>query len=285
MGRSPVGSHDRHAALAASDDECAGDVLREDLAASRDDLLVGCALVTASALQLVQVRSQDRRSLVLEKRAALRVYEHLFSRPARRRNRTRHYGVAQHPLGIVGEHDDVGIGQRSFELRQRRGRDRRRQRSFALHVGPQDLLTRGQMPGLERGGTGGIDDHLRPQRRHFGQPRAQLTSRLIVSDHSKEYRLASQGRDVPRDIGGASGHVGGALDSHHRHRSFGRHALNRAVDEPIQHHVAEHQNSGAGERLQDSQQIGVAAHARACANPRRISSALHSMWLTSRCIS
>ncbi len=269
-----VDPHDRHSILAAGDHEGVANALRENLASPGDHLLVARALVTASVLQLVAIRSQYGRALVLQEGAALGVHQDRLACGARRRDCLADDGIAQHALGVVRQHDDVGLRQSCAKLRKRGRRDGLRQRCFALNVRPQNLLTLADVASLECRGTVPVDDQQSLQRRSFRQPGAQLLAGFVDTHHADQDGVPSKIGDIPRDIGSAAGHIGGVLGSHHGHGRLGRHALHRAVDEAIEHHIAEHQHPSSGEGLQDPQQV---AHSRAFTSPSRTSRALHNM--------
>ncbi len=70
---------------------------------------------------------------------------------------------------------------------------------------------------------------------------------VIVADQTDQNSLAAQGRDIAGHIAGPAQHRGFTFDGDHRHGGFRRDAVDGAIDEAVQHHVAQHQHGLASE--------------------------------------
>jgi len=70
----------------------------------------------------------------------------------------------------------------------------------------------------------------------------QLGGRIVVADDGEQRALGAQRLDVERDVGSAAQAFFLARDANHRHRRFGRNAVDAAEPVTVEHGVAHHQN-------------------------------------------
>jgi hypothetical protein len=86
----------------------------------------------------------------------------------------------------------------------------------------------------------------------------EQTPGLVVADASDHPAGRPQGRDVGRYVAGTT-HGRDALGyPHHRHRSLRRYAIHGTGDVPVEHEVADHQDSHASRRGEELvQALGV----------------------------
>jgi hypothetical protein len=93
----------------------------------------------------------------------------------------------------------------------------------------------------------GIDDQLGFETLLGVDHAAQGRAGVVLTHQADQHRLGAERRDVAGHVARAAQHGGFLLDRDHRHRRLGRDAVDRAIDEAVQHHVAEHQHGLAGE--------------------------------------
>ena len=80
-----------------------------------------------------------------------------------------------------------------------------------------------------------------------GEQGAELGRRGVAPDQPDQHRLAAEGREVAGDVAGAAGHGQRPAEPHHRDRRLGRDPLHRAVEEAVEHDVAEDEDAQRGE--------------------------------------
>jgi hypothetical protein len=182
--------------------------------------------------------------------AALRIDDHRLAGGVGGGDGGAQHHRRQHALGVVGQHHHVDLAQVGAE---------RRQQGLAvglalvLAVGAQHLVRAGDVAGLLGGAALGVDDQGRVQAGLAVDQARQQPAGVVVADHAHQHRPAAQRRDVAGHVAGSAQHHRLALDGDHRHRRLGRDAVDRAIDEAVQHHVAQHQHGGAGK---GSRQLG-----------------------------
>jgi hypothetical protein len=199
---------------------------------------------------LAAVGLDQGRAVVAGKVAALGIDDHrLAGGVGGGDGGLQHHG-GQHALGVVGQHHHVDLAQVGVE---------RRQQGLAvglapvLAVGAQHLVRAGDIAGLFGGAAAGVDDQRRVEAGLAVDQAGQHPAGVVVADHADQHRPAAQGRDVAGHVAGPAQHHRLALDGDHRHRRLGRDAVDRPIDEAVQHHVAQHQHGGAGK---GSRQLG-----------------------------
>ena len=93
-----------------------------------------------------------------------------------------------------------------------------------------------------------VDHQVKFDQWMSAQRLGQGTACLIVADRPDEYAARAKRHEVARDVAGAADHQLGAFDRNHRRRRFRRDARYVAVDEFVQHQVADAENRLLGER-------------------------------------
>src|SRR5262245_49934237 len=92
---------------------------------------------------------------------------------------------------------------------------------------------------LARRRTRSIDDQRGFYERLRLQSRDDVASRLVIADHADEDAARSKRSDVARNVAGAADRDFAALDRQHRRGRLRRDAPNLAVDELVEHEIAD----------------------------------------------
>ena len=145
---------------------------------------------------LMLVRRQDGGAAIGREIGPFRIGDH---QAVARRGARQHGGqhrVAQHALGIVGQHDDIGPVERRCEPLQHRRGGRSGQRFGGFFVEPQKLMRSGHEPGLGGGRPPGGDDKLAGDAVGRLHQAGHLGAGRIVADHADQHRLAAERRDI-----------------------------------------------------------------------------------------
>ena len=93
-----------------------------------------------------------------------------------------------------------------------------------------------------------VDHQIKFDQWMSAQRLGQGAACLIVADRSDEYAARAKRHEIARDIAGAADHQLGAFYRNHRCRRFRRDARYVAIDEFVQHQVADAENRLLGER-------------------------------------
>ena len=105
-------------------------------------------------------------------------------------------------------------------------------------------------PHLAAGRTGRIDDEIRLDQVETGERIDQKVRRLVGPDHADEQAAGAEAGEIARHVAGAADHLLLAPHRDHRHRRFRRHPRHLAIDEIIEHEVADAQHGAMGELFQ-----------------------------------
>jgi hypothetical protein len=111
-----------------------------------------------------------------------------------------------------------------------------------LLVEPHDLLSTREHARLPRRGTRDLDERADVAL----DTRELITKRpagRVVTDRSHQRAGGSGGSDVLRDVGRTTERVLALANAHHRHRRFGRDALDVAAEIHVEHGVAHDRHS------------------------------------------
>ena len=95
-----------------------------------------------------------------------------------------------------------------------------------------------------------IDHQFGHDRAELGERLAQREPGLVVADEADKNAGRAERRDVARHIAGAADLDRVALDRQHRRRRLGRNARDLAIDEVVEHHVADAQHRLLGNEPQ-----------------------------------
>ena len=101
-----------------------------------------------------------------------------------------------------------------------------------------------------------IDDEVRlDQAGMAGKSRAQDLPRLVIADHSEKDAARAETGNVAGDIAGAADKLFLALDREHGHRRFRRDAGDLAIDEVVEHQVADAEHGLLGHSGEKGREI------------------------------
>ncbi len=103
---------------------------------------------------------------------------------------------------------------------------------------------------LAGGRTRAVDHELRLDARLGRERRFQRAPGIVLADQTDEQAARAEARDIARDIAGAADHHLAALDRDHRRRRLRRDARDLAIDEVVQHQIADAQHGDAGKLRQ-----------------------------------
>src|SRR6185503_2458675 len=93
-----------------------------------------------------------------------------------------------------------------------------------------------------------VDHQMKFDQWMVAQSLGQSAAGLIVAYRSDEYAARAKSHEIARDIAGAADHQLGALYRNDRRRRFRRDPRHVAIDEFVQHQVADAENRLLGER-------------------------------------
>ena len=189
-------------------------------------------------LELAPVRLEDRRPRVREEVAVLGIDHHGDATRVRRRHGAPDHGLDQHALVVVLEHECVGIGHRAID----RGEERLHFRSLKVGV---DLLVHAHhlLSACDDARLGGGRSCRRDQTTRVGadreQHRTQLRTGRVVTECGDEFGPCAERCGVLRDVRRAAERMLALAHAHHRHRRFGRDAVDVAAQVDVEHRIAE----------------------------------------------
>ena len=87
------------------------------------------------------------------------------------------------------------------------------------------------------------------------QRRLELRARLVLADQADEDAARAERGDVARDVAGAADIGLAALDGDDRRRRFRRNPRHLAIDELVEHEIADAQHGLAGNRMRQGVKI------------------------------
>ncbi len=156
-------------------------------------------------------------------------------------------------LAIIGEQHRVVLGQHAFVIRQHRLQDFMVR--LILEIDSDQLLRATDDAQLDDG------VELRIAAQHGGdallfEQLAQAPRRLVVADHRQQGALRAQRLDVEGHVGSTPEALLLARNAHHRHRRFGRDAIDRAEPIAVEHRITHHQHTGTGEAFRGQGSVG-----------------------------
>ena len=111
-----------------------------------------------------------------------------------------------------------------------------------LAVDPQELLGVGDHPFLDGGDPARLDQQARAVAALGLDQADDLGTGWVVTDQAEEATAGTECPQVAQDVAGAAEHGGLALDLQHGNRRLRRDPIDTAVDEAVEHDVADHQD-------------------------------------------
>jgi hypothetical protein len=153
----------------------------------------------------------------------------------------------EHALGIVREDHCLAPGQGGPHRRQHRLRLRRIGRPGRLVIDPDHLLGAGDDAHLADGRAAGALHHPVLDPRIGAEQRPELRPRGIPPEQPDQHRAAAEGGDVARHVAGAARHRHQPALAQHGHRRLGRDALHLAIEEAVEHGIAEDEDAEGAE--------------------------------------
>ena len=217
-----------------------------------------CSVSTAAGRfgEFLAAGREQRRAIEREI-GALGIDDHSLAELLRGVDDVADHARGQHALGVIGQQHDVGAG----ELRQDgvdqflfdiRGNRLRQFPIRAQHVGGEMLGDEAQLSRRRAAGIGnqhGLDPAF------LGQLATKFRARLVFADQAHKNAARAERGDVARDIAGAADIGLAALDGDDRRGRFRRNPRDLAVDEFIQHEVADAQHRLSGDGMREGVKI------------------------------
>ena len=244
MDRLALARHQRHAALALRHQQRGAIRRRHRLARRAGDLNWGIGTAARRLAKFLAVRRQQRGAAIQREIRALWIDDHPLAEFLRGVDRLADQARGQHALGVVRQQHDIDARQ----LRQHRidqallDFSRRRRRGFpigAQHVGGEML---GDEPHLAGGRPRRIAHQHRGDARIGVERGIERAPGVVIADQADEDAARAQSCDVARDIAGAADIDLAALRGDHRGRRLRRDARHLAIDEFIEHQIADAQH-------------------------------------------
>ena len=129
-------------------------------------------------------------------------------------------------------------------------------------VGAQQLVAAVDIADLPGGLPVPLDQDIGFHRFFPGHHGNEVAADLVVADHGDETHVGTDGDQVAQDIAGAAEH--GILRVHPEHRNgrLGRDPFHGAVDEAVEHQVADHHDAGAGQGFDAGGKLVDVVHRR-----------------------
>ena len=170
---------------------------------------------------------------------------------------------ARVPFGVVRQHHHLGRRHRVGGDPHQPVRQPRLDGRELLVVGPQHVLPGGHEAGLGGGGAAALDQQPGLHAGLAADQAGEVAARLVVAHHGHEGHRRAEGGEVAHHVAGAARQRDLPLHGQHRHRGFRADARNPAVDVPVEHGVAHHQDGAAPQLPHRVGEVGGSARARA----------------------
>ena len=257
MNRLALTRHQRHALFALGDQHgVAIGKLHDLLRCLRD----ACFAINAAPRRLVEflaVGLEQRRAAIDGKIRAFGVDDHGLAELARRVDHVADHARRQHALGVVGEQHHADIRQtrqhRIDQLLLDLGGGGRRQ----FPISPQHVS--GEMFGNEAHLAGGRPAGIANQHAFDSafplECRLEPRARLVLADQANEDAACAERSDVARHVAGAADIGFAALNGNHRRGRLGRDPRYFAIDELVEHEIADAQHGLAGDGIRQGVKI------------------------------
>ncbi len=239
----------RHAVLAAGDQHGLGVERFAQALGGGGDLVVALRRRVRGVGKLLPVGRDQGGAAVDAVVAALGIDDHRLALRVGGRDHVADDARGERALGVVGQHHRAdarhGFEHAGDQLVFARRVDRRGH----FPIGAQQMG--GKMLGheahLARGLARRIDDQFEFDVGMGLERGGERAAGLVVADHADEDAAGAERHQIARDIAGAADHQLAALDRDHRRRRLRRDARDVAIDELVQHQIADAEHGLAGE--------------------------------------
>ena len=230
-----------HAGFAAGDQHgFAADEARQ-LGGSHRDLRLGGHRPMHRGGQLLGIRRDQRRAAIDAVIVAFGIDHDRFAEAPRRFDDGANDARGERAFGIVGQHHRAGFGQRRFGKADDRGFAFPAGRVRGLPIGAQQVggvMLRDEAH-LARGWPRVVDHQLGCDRLKLAELIGQYATGLVVADQTDEDAVRPERGDVARDVAGAADLHLAPAHGEHRRRRLRRNARHVAIDEIVEHDVAD----------------------------------------------
>ena len=221
------------------------------------DVLVGIGAAAGGLRKFLAIGRQQRRAAIDREIGALGIDDHALAELSRGVDDVADHARRQHALGIVGQQHDIGARRAAAGSRRSASARSSAEAGTASSQSARSMWvekcseTKRTFRVVGRAGseTSTALDQAFP--RQLG---LQLRARLVLADQADEDAARAERGDVARDIAGAADIGLAALDRDDRRRRFRRNPRHLAIDEFVEHEVADAEHGLAGDRLATGRQ-------------------------------
>ena len=198
--------------------------------------------------QFLPVRRDQRRAAIDAVVAALRIDDHRLAGLARGGNHRADDARRQRALRIIGQHHCADARQRGNRVRDDRVFAHLRDRRCEFPIGAQQVrrMVLGDEAHLACCLPRGIEHQARIDQRIGGERLRERAARVVLADDPDENAVRPERGQIARDIAGAADHQFAALAGDHRRRRLRRNARDLAIDEFVQHQIADAEHGLGG---------------------------------------
>ena len=234
-----------------------------DLGFGRDRTMHGGA-------EFLAVRRDQCRAAIDAVIVAFRIDHDRLAEPPRRVDDGADDARGQHALGVVGQHHGADLRQRRFGIGDDRSLALRAGRRGGLPIGAHQMrrVMLGDEAHLARGLPRLVDHQIGHDRAvELAERVGQRQARLVVADQTDENASRAERGDIARHIAGAADLDLAVPDREHRRRRLRRNARDFAIDEIVEHEIADAEHGLLRNKLEGFFEIEHALPAKAyCAS-------------------
>ncbi len=248
--------HQRHAAFGAGDEYRVGRAFGQQSTRRGGDLGLGAGRAAGGGGKFLEVRRDAGGPPVAGEIVGFGIDEHRHAGAAGRRDRVRHDRGFQRGLAVIRQDQRAATGEPGIDSRHQRRLFLGEKPGAAFVVGAHYLLAAGDEARLADRRPAGAHHQSGFDAGALLQDAAQPGARLVLADQADQDRARAERGDVARHVAGAARHFACFAQPDHRDRRFGRDTLDLAVQEAVQHDVAQAQNGQPGEIHRYPRRIG-----------------------------
>ncbi|CUU16974.1 hypothetical protein CDS [Bradyrhizobium sp.] len=242
-----IARHQRHAVLALRDQDRLAIGEPHHVLAGIDDALRRVGAAAGRLRKFLAIGREQRGAAIDRPVQALGIDDHGLAERSRGVDRVTDHARGQHALGVVGEQYDVGARDLRQDCVDQLGLDVVGGRHRLLPIRAQHV--RGKMLGDEADFSRGRPRRIAHQRAFdagmLRKCRFEPLARIVLADEADKDAARPEGRDIARDVSGAADMDLAALGGDHGRRCFRRDPRHLAIDELVQHDVADAQHRAA----------------------------------------